>query len=102
MTFYIDCPSDVIQKRGDFGLERYEKAEFQKKVGEAYDKLKDLHSGNKNWINIDASIRGEEEIYHEILENVMNYREKSLVDFSELEKQLFVDQPKAQTNPTTQ
>ena len=28
LTFYIDVASEIIEKRGDFGLERYEKAEF--------------------------------------------------------------------------
>jgi dTMP kinase len=71
LTFYIDVPSETIEKRGEFGMERYERSEFQRKVGEAYNKFKELYSNDCHWITINANDRCIEEIHKEITEKVM-------------------------------
>ena len=40
LTFFIDANADTIKSRANYGEERYEKVEFQKKVAEAYGKFK--------------------------------------------------------------
>eukprot|EP00239_Pterosperma_sp_CCMP1384_P007212 CAMPEP_0197848984 /NCGR_PEP_ID=MMETSP1438-20131217/10576_1 /TAXON_ID=1461541 /ORGANISM="Pterosperma sp., Strain CCMP1384" /LENGTH=216 /DNA_ID=CAMNT_0043461473 /DNA_START=121 /DNA_END=771 /DNA_ORIENTATION=- len=50
VVLYLQVPVDVAAKRGGYGEERYEKAEFQKTVGEQFEQLKD-----DKWHVIDAS-----------------------------------------------
>lgn len=86
LTFYIDVAPEIIAKRGEFGVERYEKEEFQKKVGEAYGKLRDLNKGDEHWVNVQADDRSVEEIHSEILERVVKYLEEAQIDQSDLKR----------------
>lgn len=47
---FLDMSIDEAKKRGDFGMERYEREEFQQKVRAMYQKLKDA-----SWITVDAA-----------------------------------------------
>jgi dTMP kinase len=44
VVLYLDMPLEEAAKRGQYGGERYEKLEFQKKVSNIYSKLKE-----ENW-----------------------------------------------------
>lgn len=44
LVLYLDMPIEEASKRGEYGAERYEKVEFQRKVSNVYSKLKD-----SNW-----------------------------------------------------
>lgn len=39
VVIYLQAPLGVLIQRGDYGLERYEKVEFQTKVKEQFDKM---------------------------------------------------------------
>ncbi|GAX72782.1 hypothetical protein CEUSTIGMA_g238.t1 [Chlamydomonas eustigma] len=49
LVLYMRVSPEVAASRGGYGEERYEKAEFQKKVAANFDMLK-----GKNWVEIDA------------------------------------------------
>lgn len=54
IVFFLNLSIDEISKRGDFGNERYEKLDFQKKVLSNFLLLKEKMP-KLNWIDIDAS-----------------------------------------------
>ena len=54
LTFYIDAKPELLQSRSEFGEERYERVEFQKKVADAYAKFKELSRDDPHWITIDS------------------------------------------------
>ena len=41
LVIYLDLPPHVAKTRADYGDERYEKEEFQRKVAECYEKLRE-------------------------------------------------------------
>lgn len=47
---FLDMSIEESKKRGDFGVERYEREEFQRRVREMYQRLK-----GPSWITIDAA-----------------------------------------------
>ncbi|XP_065840738.1 thymidylate kinase-like [Oscarella lobularis] len=53
LVIYLDLPPHVAKTRADYGDERYEKEEFQRKVAECYEKLRE-----DDWkiINADQSV----------------------------------------------
>lgn len=51
LVIYLDIPPEEAAKRGDYGLERYEKLEFQTEVGKNYQILRD-----STWKVVDASL----------------------------------------------
>ncbi|XP_006658027.2 thymidylate kinase isoform X1 [Oryza brachyantha] len=51
LVVYLDVQPEKAAERGDYGAERYEKIEFQKKVGEHYHSLRD-----STWKVVDASL----------------------------------------------
>ena len=73
LTFYIDADPEMIQARANYGEERYEKVEFQKKVSEAYSKFKELSKDDGHWVTVRADRKGVEEIHTEILERFVTY-----------------------------
>ena len=54
IVFFLNLSIDEISKRGDFGNERYEKLDFQKKVLSNFLLLKEKMP-KLNWVDIDAS-----------------------------------------------
>lgn len=67
LVIFFDADVQKLQSRGEFGEERYEKIEFQKKVRENFLKLK----GN-NWVTIDAS-KPIEEVTSDVQKAVKNF-----------------------------
>merc|ERR1712113_390878 len=53
--YYLTEPTEVVQARGDFGAERYEKVEFQKRAQENFQKLIKLDNDADLWRQIDAT-----------------------------------------------
>ncbi|XP_037952087.1 thymidylate kinase-like [Teleopsis dalmanni] len=51
-VFYLNAPIEQLQDRGNFGDERYEKLQFQRKVLSVYEDM--MAKENINWIKIDA------------------------------------------------
>ena len=64
---------ETIKKRSGFGDERYEKAEFQQKVGEQYRLFEQKYKGSKHWITIEADDKSIEQMELEIREAVDAY-----------------------------
>eukprot|EP00741_Cyanophora_paradoxa_P020429 tig00021254_g19719.t1 len=63
LVIYLDVPVDDAAKRGDYGQERYERVDFQRKVQENFQRLM---SGAKNWQVLDG--RGTiEEVHAKVL-----------------------------------
>ena len=60
-VFYLNVSQELAAQRSGFGEERYEKAEFQTKVGEQFEKFK----GDKFWQVLDAG-REMDELENEI------------------------------------
>lgn len=50
IVIFLDIAPEVAALRGDYGNERYERLDFQKRVYESYLKLED-----ESWFKIDAS-----------------------------------------------
>eukprot|EP00268_Persea_americana_P065559 TRINITY_DN876_c0_g1_i5.p1 TRINITY_DN876_c0_g1~~TRINITY_DN876_c0_g1_i5.p1 ORF type:complete len:255 (+),score=49.21 TRINITY_DN876_c0_g1_i5:177-941(+) len=55
LVVYLDIPPEKAAERGDYGHERYEKLEFQLKVAQYYQVLRD-----ESWKNVDACLAMEE------------------------------------------
>ncbi len=90
LTFYIDADPDEIKKRSNYGEERYEKVEFQKRVQEAYGKFKEMARDDAHWVTVEASNKGVEEIHSEILEKfVAYYDEVGKVSIEDISNSLF-------------
>ena len=49
LVCFLDVSEEVAQQRADFGGERYEVTDFQRKVRENYEKLRD-----DSWVTISA------------------------------------------------
>ena len=49
LVCFLDVSEEVAQQRADFGGERYELTEFQRRVRENYDKLRD-----HTWVTVSA------------------------------------------------
>ena len=56
VIIYLDIPIEDASQRGEFGNERYEKIDFQKKVSERFMALKsaDSNSSSLQWYVLDA------------------------------------------------
>nr|XP_049700037.1 thymidylate kinase [Helicoverpa armigera] len=65
-VFFLTMPVDSIKERNGFGNERYEVLNFQKKVSETYQKLKE-----DNWEVLDAN-RSIESIQEDLLQQSLN------------------------------
>lgn len=59
LVFYMRVDPEEAARRGGYGEERYEKAEFQKRVASNFDTL------NNGWVVVDAS-RSIEEIHQQV------------------------------------
>lgn len=66
-VFFLDLPIDLSMRRGNFGEERYEKEDFQRRVYANFKKILD----EKSWKVIDAA-QSIEAISEEIQPAVMN------------------------------
>ena len=95
LTFYIDADPDEIKKRSNYGEERYEKVEFQKRVQEAYSKFKELSRDDSHWVTVEANNKNVEEIHAEILERFVAYYDESKVSIEEISNSLFKDYKEA-------
>ena len=62
---YLDLTVEEAMKRGDFGLERYEKKDFQEKIRETFLSLKARDENTVPWHVIDAN-KSKEELHTEI------------------------------------
>ena len=60
MVIFLDVSVEVQMDRGQWGGERYEKCDFQKKVAKAFECLKD-----PTWIRVDGA-RSFDEVHTEI------------------------------------
>ena len=77
LVCFLDVSEEVAQQRADFGGERYEVTDFQRKVRENYDKLRD-----DTWVSISADGSMEE-----VGENLYKVVEQEVVrDKTELGK----------------
>jgi dTMP kinase len=50
VVIFLEMSIEEAKERGDYGAERYEKEEFQRKVKEMYERLKD-----KRWVSVNAA-----------------------------------------------
>lgn len=66
LVVYLDISPEVQNERGDWGQERYEKEEMQRKVVENFVKLAD-----DTWVRVNAS-QASTEIHSKILDAAMN------------------------------
>ncbi len=64
IVIYLEVDPAVASKRKDYGKEKYEKVDFQKKVYDAYADLMD-----KKWFTIDATLK-KETIHKSIIEKL--------------------------------
>ena len=94
LTFFIDANPDTIKSRANYGEERYEKVEFQKKVAEAYGKFKAQFLHDEHWVTVSADGRSIEDIHTEILERFIHYRNEDInrFDLAQMSKSLFKDE----------
>ena len=94
LTFFIDANADTIKSRANYGEERYEKVEFQKKVAEAYGKFKAQALHDEHWVTVSADGRDIDDIHSEILERFIRYRDEevSRFDISKMSASLFKDE----------
>ena len=78
--------------RSNYGQERYERVEFQKKVSEAYGKFKEMSRDDGHWVTIEADNKGIEELHQEILERTVLYMndEVDKVDLAKMADSLFM------------
>ena len=94
LTFYIDADPDEIKKRSNYGEERYEKVEFQKRVQDAYGKFKEMARDDAHWVTVNANNKNVEEMHAEILERFVSYyyESASQVSIEEISNSLFKEQ----------
>ena len=74
MVCFLDVSEEVAKERANFGGERYEVLEFQKKVKENYAKLRD-----PSWVIVSADGTMEEvekELYNLVIKEVEKYKEE--------------------------
>ncbi len=55
VIFYLDVSQDVAEKRGGYGLERYERKEFQSAVGKVFHSMREKQAGGCDWVLVDAN-----------------------------------------------
>eukprot|EP00347_Sterkiella_histriomuscorum_P002853 403366547 len=93
LTFYIDVAPDVLAQRGNYGDERYERLDFQTKVGHVYDRFKQDFKDSEHWATIDASNQSVEELTAQIIDKINAYENDVLptVDFDQMCESLFID-----------
>lgn len=97
LTFFIDANADTIKSRSDFGSERYERVEFQKKVSDCYGKFKKEAENDDHWVTVQADGKSIEEMHSEILDKFIKYRDSQSEEAEDLEKlaaALFVEDGK--------
>lgn len=93
LTFFIDANPETIQSRSDYGQERYERIEFQKRVSDAYGKFKDLSRDDDHWVTVPAEGKSIEDLHQSILERVVKYiydGELDRVDLTHIADSLFM------------
>ena len=76
MVCFLDVSEEVAMKRTDFGGERYELTEFQRKVRENYTKL-----GDPSWVTVSADGTKEEvekELFKIVWDEVVRKDKKGL------------------------
>lgn len=81
LTFFIDANAETIQSRSDYGSERYERVEFQKKVSEAYTKFRSEAAADEHWVTIQANERSIDSIHQDILERVIKYMDEDVAKY---------------------
>lgn len=65
-VLYLYLDALEAETRGDYGMERYERVEFQSLVAEAYEKMHDSSS----WVMVNA-VYSQEDICHDIRKHVL-------------------------------
>ncbi|PIK48629.1 putative thymidylate kinase [Apostichopus japonicus] len=86
LVMYLNIPSSVAATRGQFGEERYEKEEFQKKVANVYEVLKE-----DNWKELDAN-KSVEDLQREIFNITTSVVDESGLVSSESIGKLWTEQ----------
>ena len=66
LVFYMQADPEILAKRGNYGEERYEKIEFQKKVKQHFEEIFESQD-NVEFIN---ALYSEEDIYRYIKQKV--------------------------------
>jgi dTMP kinase len=91
LVLYLDIDHDNVKSRSGFGEERYEKLEFQKKVGDMYSKFKKLYENEDHWKNVQADLKDKHSVHEDIVAIVKEYQRDVLdkTDLGRLEKALF-------------
>lgn len=91
LTFFIDANAETISSRLNYGQERYEKVEFQRKVSDAYSEFKKQASEDSHWVTVRADGKGIDDIFQEILERFIQYRSEEMdkFDLKQLSNSLF-------------
>ena len=81
----------MLQSRADYGTERYERVEFQRKVSECYSRFKELSRDDDHWVTVAAESKTIDEIHQEILERVVTYisEEADKNDLNKMKNSLF-------------
>ena len=99
LTFFIDANAETIQSRSNYGEERYERVEFQKKVSEAYGRFKEESRGDDHWVTVNADGKGINDLHAEILEKVVRYMEDEVEkhDIAKMATSLFIESPSTTT-----
>lgn len=70
LVAYLKVTEDSQSSRSDWGKERFEKTEVQRKVAENYEQLKD-----STWTTLNADMKIEE-VHQQLLEDVLQIIEK--------------------------
>eukprot|EP00612_Vaucheria_litorea_P008026 CAMPEP_0171474670 /NCGR_PEP_ID=MMETSP0946-20130122/2561_1 /TAXON_ID=109269 /ORGANISM="Vaucheria litorea, Strain CCMP2940" /LENGTH=221 /DNA_ID=CAMNT_0012004641 /DNA_START=11 /DNA_END=672 /DNA_ORIENTATION=- len=81
LILFMDLEIEKATEREKFGEEKYEKADFQRKVRDNFFHLMELEKGNSNWIVIDASKSIEKisnDIFSAVNESLSNATNKPL------------------------
>lgn len=71
IVFYLTLPPEVARERGDYGKERYERADFQTQVEKQFAEMMEEES----WRTINAS-RTVDSIHKEVLETALKVIEE--------------------------
>ena len=78
LTFFIDANAETVSSRANYGEERYEKVDFQRKVAEAYGKFKAEGTHDDHWVTVNADGRTIDDIFQEVLERFVHYRNEEM------------------------
>ena len=71
LVFFLDTKQTKLENRADFGEERYESTEFQKKVYENFNKIFDLETGNENKERLILNAKESIESLHQTIFNTV-------------------------------